>query len=168
MLALCQTALWIYPLHWQKLGISPAYFGWIMALFNVTAGLSGLLAGHLDKRLGLKSASVMFVLALFFSYLLAGQIVAIGAFTFALLQQFVRGSATVYYSDQLNRLVDSGRRATVASIRGMTLRLVYMLSLVVIGALMERFGVIFCQNLMAVAVLVVCGTGLITIMRPEG
>lgn len=142
LFGLNQVAVWLYAPYFKLTGVETQYFGLIFALFNVTAALASRYAERLERVCGEMMSMVLPLVCLIVSYLLLGNIVFILSFSFALLQQMVRGYTSVIYAHRLNKSISSDRRATILSLQSMAGRVAYAILLLPVGYLADHGGLL--------------------------
>lgn len=160
LFGLNQVAVWMYAPYFTLSGVEVEYFGLIFALFNVTAALASRYASHVDSICGELMSMVLPLALLVTSYLLLGNFVYLLSFSFALLQQIVRGYTTVAYSQQLNTRISSERRATMLSLQSMAGRLTYAVALLPVGYLADHAGLLATMQVTGVTTLLLGGVAL--------
>lgn len=163
--ALLQVGLWMYQPYFKLTAIPVEYFGVLFASFNLAAAFASKSAARIGTRLAPIWLVVIPLLLVALSYLLMGAVVGLFSFTFIIIQQFVRGFTTVYFTDALNKGIGSERRATILSLQSMMQRLVYAVLLVPFGIAADRIGVPLTFLTLAGSTLVL-GTLVVLALRP--
>jgi MFS family permease len=142
ILGLNQAVLWFYQPYFKLAGLDIAYFGIVFASFQIVAAMSSKYAYKIERILGSKLS--LFLLAVFVgaSYFLMGHIVFLFSFSFAFLQQFVRGFSRIVITDYVNQLTESDIRATVLSVQNLMARLFYAMIIPFAGRIADLYGII--------------------------
>ena len=86
-----QAALWLYQPYMKETGLDIVYFGIAFASFNVVAAIGSKYAHLFEKLLGMKRVLIALPIFISTAYFLMGNFAIVLGFTFAFLQQFVRG-----------------------------------------------------------------------------
>lgn len=128
-----QAALWFYQPYFSLTGLDVVYFGVVFASFQIVAAFSSKYAHKVEEKLGEKSSFVLLGVLVTGSFLLMSQFIFLFSFTFAFLQQFVRGFFKVVINDYVQKLTTSNVRATVISIQNMFASLLYALIIPFLG-----------------------------------
>lgn len=118
------TMAWFIQPLFGTAGIPLALYGILWTLLNIVVAISSLFAYRFEKHLGERKTLIFicvlipsgFILAALFSEAL---IILLILFIFYI----VRGIATPVLKDYINKLSDSGRRATVLSVRSFIIRI---------------------------------------------
>lgn len=109
------------------------YFGFVFAAFNLVAALSSKYAHQIEEKLGQKHSLILLIILVGGSYLLMSNFIYLFSFSFAFIQQFVRGFSKPVITDYINKLVSSDIRATVLSAQNLVGRLFYAAIIPIIG-----------------------------------
>jgi len=137
-----QASLWLYQPYFSLSGLDVVYFGFVFASFQLVAAFTSRYAYVIEAKLGKKYSLVMMIFLIAGSYFLMSNFVLLFSFSFAFLQQFVRGFRIAVVSDYINKLTTSDVRATVLSIESFIGRLLYALIIPFIGIIADAYTVI--------------------------
>ncbi|MEO0336046.1 MAG: MFS transporter [Pseudomonadota bacterium] len=136
-------AVWLLQKHWQDQDIGVAQFGYIWAALQLVAAFSGQYSIALEKKIGTKAVLVLTSSLPIIGYLGLGFSGALGAIGFAFSFYVSRGLTQVIFLEALNWRVPSQFRATVNSLTGLFMRLIFFVVGPVLGILIDRFGTKF-------------------------
>lgn len=100
------------------------------------------------------------------SYFLMSHVVFLFSFSFAFLQQFVRGFSRIVITDYVNQLTESDARATVLSVQNLMARLFYAMIIPFAGRIADLYGIIQALKILGVATVIV-GTLMLMILHKE-
>ncbi len=150
------AVLWLYQPYLQLSGIQIAYFGVVFASFQLVAALSSQYAHKVEAALGKQFSLAMLIVLVGGSYLLMSNFIWLFSFSFAFLQQFVRGFSKVVVSDYLNEMTTSDIRATILSVESLGERLVYALIIPFVGLMADAYTLVQTLTVVGVTVLVLC------------
>lgn len=151
------AVLWLYQPYFILTGLDIFYFGFIFASFQLFAALSSKYAHRIEKRLGQKYSLAMLAVLVGGSYLLMGNFIYIFSFSFAFLQQFVRGFSEPVISDYLNKLISSDIRATALSTQSLISHLSYAIIIPFIGWIADVYSLVQALTILGITTLVVGG-----------
>ena len=127
------AVLWLYQPYFTLTNLDIFYFGFIFAAFNIVAALTSKYSHKIENKLGQKYSLIMLVILVGVSYLLMGNFIYLFSFSFAFLQQFVRGFSSVVITDYINKLTSSKIRATILSAQNLLGSLFYATIIPFIG-----------------------------------
>ena len=165
MFTFMQGALWLYQPYWETVGIGMEYFGVCFAVLNIFNGIVAKYAHLISKKVEFGNICIVMVLLLFVSYLGMSHLLIYWGASFALLQQAVRGTLGVVFSERLNNKIGSEYRATIVSIQSMVWRLCHAIFLFPLGYVAEKYGVLSALNFIGISAAVL-GLGLLS-LRPR-
>ncbi len=131
ILAATLTIVWFVQPFLKRAGIPLVFFGIIWTLLNGSVGLASLAAHRLSSRLGIRPSLLLPIVSVCTAYLLLGFGYSVWSIAFFVVLYMTRGFITPVFSNEINRLVSTDRRATVLSIRVLFTRLIF----VVVGPL---------------------------------
>ncbi|MCD6590577.1 MAG: MFS transporter [Candidatus Aenigmarchaeota archaeon] len=136
------AVLWLYQPYFKLTGLDVFYFGFVFAAFNLVAALSSKYAHQIEEKLGQRCSLILLVVLTAGSYLLMSNFIYLFSFSFAFIQQFVRGFSKPVITDYINKLVSSDVRATVLSAQGLMGRLFYAGIIPIIGWIADVYTLI--------------------------
>ena len=136
------AVLWFYQPYMKLTGLDIVHFGFVFAAFQIVAAVSSKYAYNIETRLGRKHSLIMLVILIGISYLLMGHFVYLFSFSFAFIQQFVRGFYKPVITDYINNLISSDIRATVLSAHNLMGKLFYALIIPFIGYIADVYSLI--------------------------
>lgn len=125
IISLNQAVLWFYQPYFKLTGLDIVYFGFVFAAFNLVAAISSKYAHYIEKKIGRKFSLVMLIFLVAGSYFLMSNFIYWFSFSFAFIQQFVRGFSRPVITDYINKLTTSEVRATVLSAQNLVEKLFY-------------------------------------------
>lgn len=162
-----QSALWFYQPYFSLIGLDIVHFGLVFASFQVVAAFSSKYAHLIEKKLGMRNSFILLFVLVFSGFFLMGSFVYWFSFTFAFMQQFIRGFSKVIVSDYINKHIDSSRRATVLSIQNMANSLFYALFIPFAGYVADVLSLLQAFFFIGTMSLVVGGFFLIIVIKKK-
>ncbi|PIK15176.1 MFS transporter [Halobacteriovorax sp. JY17] len=133
-------AVWTFQDYWKELGIDYQYFGYLWCLTNFLVGIVARFAHDFEKRVGSVNILILIgilpVIGFFGMGKFGGTLGVLFCFSF----QLCRGLNQVILKDALNARVGSEMRATVNSIIGLGMRIVFILFGPILGWLIDNKG----------------------------
>lgn len=165
ILALNQSGLWLYQPYMKISGLDIVHFGIAFALFNIVASIGSKYAHNIEKLIGLKKSLFIFPIFISIAYFLMGKFAVTLGFTFAFLQQLVRGMKEPIITDYINRLVSSDIRATILSADKFIGRLGYAAIIPFAGWIADVYTVQQAFNILGMTTLVIGGIVLFILHR---
>ncbi len=136
------AVLWLYQPYFKLTGLDIFYFGFVFAAFNLVAALSSKYAHQIEEKLGQKHSLILLIILVGGSYLLMSNFIYLFSFSFAFIQQFVRGFSKPVITDYINKLVSSDIRATVLSAQNLVGRLFYAAIIPIIGWIADVYTLV--------------------------
>ncbi|MCK5333917.1 MAG: MFS transporter [Candidatus Aenigmarchaeota archaeon] len=147
------AVLWLYQPYFSLSGLNIVYFGLVFAAFNIVAALSAKYAHVIEEKIGQRRSLVMLVVLTGISYLLMGNFVFLFSFSFAFMQQFVRGFSSVVLTDYVNKLTTSDVRATVLSAQNLVGQLFYAAIIPIIGWIADVYTLVQALTILGITTL---------------
>lgn len=132
-------AVWLLQRHWQANEVDMTHFGYIWATLQLVAAFTGRYAIRIEKFFGTKPLLLLNSALPVVGYVGLGLTGALGAVAFAFTFYVSRGLTQVIFSEALNWRVPSQFRATVNSLVGLFMRLIFFVVGPVIGILIDRY-----------------------------
>lgn len=133
-------AVWTFQDYWKELGIDYQYFGYLWCLTNFLVGLVARYAHEFEKKVGSVSILVMIGALPVIGFFGMGSFGGVLGVLFCFSFQICRGLNQVILKDALNARVGSEMRATVNSIIGLGMRVVFIIFGPVLGWLIDNKG----------------------------
>ncbi|MDX9688861.1 MAG: MFS transporter [Proteobacteria bacterium] len=148
---------WSYFIYYGHVGIPASLFGFVAAANSLIAGLGGMIAHKIEKKMDSRKA---LLLPLFMapSYFLLGWIDSIWIVPLVTLNGFLWGFSVPIARDLLHQNTPSKIRATVMSVGEMGARLIYIVLAYPFGLLVDKMGIQ--TGLMMLGTLFVLGVSL--------
>lgn len=162
-----QAALWLYQPYFKLTGLDISYFGIVFAAFQIVAAISSKYAHKIEKKLGQKTSLVMLAILVSASYFLMHNFIYLFSFSFAFIQQFVRGFSKIVFTDYINKSTSSEIRATVLSAQSLLARLFYALIIPIIGWVVDIYSLVQALWVLGITSLV-CGVAVLAVMSRLG
>ena len=150
-----QSALWFYQPYFSLSGLDIIHFGLVFASFQLIAAFSSKYAHKIEEKLGEKYSLIMLVFLTGVSFLLMSNFVYLFSFTFAFLQQFVRGFSKIVVADYIHKLTKSDVRATVMSVQSMFGQLIYAIIIPFAGYISDVFSLLQALTVLGVTILLI-------------
>ncbi len=160
------AVLWLYQPYFKLTNLDIFYFGFIFAAFNLIAALSSKYAHHIEEKLGQKYSLILLVVLVAGSYLLMSNFIYLFSFSFAFIQQFVRGFSKPVITDYINKLVSSDIRATVLSAQNLMGRLFYAGIIPIIGWIVDVYTLIQALTILGITTFV-AGISILLILHKD-
>ncbi len=155
LLGFNSAAIWLYQPYFKISGLDIVYFGIVFAFFNIVAAISSKYAHKIEGVIGQKSSLVSLVLITGISYLLMSNFIYIFSFSFAFLQQFVRGFSKPIIEDYINKLTSSEIRATVLSVQNMSYKFFYAAIIPIIGWIADVYNLVQALAILGITTLII-------------
>ncbi|MEI8028113.1 MAG: MFS transporter [Pseudomonadota bacterium] len=133
-------AVWIIQKYWADQGISLAYFGFIWAALNLTAGIVGKQVHWLERRFGAVSLIVVLCWAPICGYFGMSWVEGVAGVAFCFLFYVGRGISQVLLRETLNWRIPSNFRATVNSLQSLFFRLGFAMVGPAVGFGIDHLG----------------------------
>jgi len=108
----------------------------------VIAAISSKYAHRIEEKLGQKYSLVLLIILVSGSYLLMSHFIYLFSFSFAFIQQFVRGFSRPVITDYINKLISSEVRATILSAQNLVGRLFYAAIILIIGWIVDVYTLV--------------------------
>ena len=119
------TMYWFWQPYFKSIGLPLAWFGAVFAGLQFWMSFVSHQAHRMEAWVGEKAALVSFLVLITVGFMAASRIGGFAGFLVVALFYFVRGFNTPLFSDYVNRLVPSDMRATVLSLEGLLVRLIF-------------------------------------------
>lgn len=161
------AVVWLYQPYFQFTGLDVFYFGLVFASFNIVGAISSKYAHKIEKRLGARFSIVMLVFLVSASYLLMSNFVYLFSFSFAFLQQFVRGFGQPVFTDYIHKLTESRMRATILSVQNLMQRFIYALIIPILGWVTDVYTVIQALIVLGITTFVIGGITLVVLYKQK-
>lgn len=161
---LVASKLWFftYNPYFELVNLDPKYFGWIFFAVNITAWLSSKFAHKIEGKYSELGIVVTMLLLIAVPMVLMGTFVAQIAIAFILFENLSRGFREPFFSNFMNRHIESKNRATVLSIKSAAMALVSAIGLWVFGLALTQWQLNV--GLQALGVIVLA-FGVISVLR---
>ncbi len=119
------TMAWFAQVYMKYIGLSLETIGWLWSALNLTVAVFAFLAHYVYRFLSKFQVVVLIVLGIIGGYVGLGMSHGLGGLVFIFLIYIVRGIATPVLKDFVNERTPSEMRATVLSIRGFIIRVIF-------------------------------------------
>ena len=117
------TFAWFVQPFFKEIGLSPALFGVMWTLLNVTVGVSSVFAHKVEKYLGKGQSMLLIVVLISVGYITSGLFVSVWGLAFLFFFYLARGIATPILKNYINKYTESDVRATMLSVRNFIIRI---------------------------------------------
>ena len=148
-------AVWVLQRYWQLNGVGLVWFGWLWAVCNGVSGVAGRYAQAIEARIGITTVLVVIGVLPIIGYLALAVLPLADALVLSLAFFVARGIGLVVLRDALNRRTPSRFRATANSLASFGFRGAFVLSGPVVGAVLDRSGMVPTLWLLAFGSLVI-------------
>jgi|APHM01.1.fsa_nt_gi Nitrate/nitrite transporter len=145
------VAYFLYQPYMREVGTPLAWFGAIIAGARLLTAAISSSAHRIEDKVGMGNSLKLVVVTAVLGFALLGSLPSRYAFAFIALHQLVQGLMGPVISDYVNQLTDSADRATVLSIKNLLKRVVYSLTIPLIGRAADLIGTVQTMTLIAVA-----------------
>lgn len=135
------TMAWFVQPYLVHLSVPLALYAVVIPLLNVSTGMVSMHAHRLERRLGLPMTLVFICISIVSGYLAMGGCTSMWGLVCLLIFYMCRGVATPVLRNAINEITPSEIRATVLSIRSLTIRLSFVLLGPVLGWYTDTAGV---------------------------
>jgi hypothetical protein len=131
---------WFAQPLFEKMLLPLALFGSVWTALNLITGGSSILAHRIERFLG--ESSLMIIIAVFIPlFMMISGVVPSGfIIPLLILFYFLRGIATPVLKDYINKNTDSGIRATVMSLRDLTIRVFFAMFAPLAGYFTDHYS----------------------------
>lgn len=119
------TMAWFTQVYMKYIDLSLTTIGWLWSALNLTVAIFAFLAHYVYRFLTKFQVIVLIVLGIIGGYVGLGMSYNVFGLAFIFLIYIVRGIATPVLKDFVNERTPSEMRATVLSIRGLIIRIVF-------------------------------------------
>lgn len=160
------TAFYYMQIYCQINGVREGAMGIILALSAVTGALGGIFSSRIESRVQEKTLLTM--LPILFMVLLWAMVFFQSAIVAFVLIGFVDSLMYVVYSDYINRLLPSDKRATLLSFSSMIFSLFMIILFPLFGWIGDQLSLSWAFAVMAIASTVLAITNLFLLRFDEG
>ncbi len=160
-----QAALWLYQPYFKVSGLDVVYFGFVFAGFQIVSALTSKYSYKIEEKLGKNASLISLIFLVSVSYFLMSNFVFLFSFSFAFLQQFVRGFRGVVIGDYINRLTSSKARATILSSETFIGKLIYATIIPVIGWITDTYSLLQAMTVLSITTLTIGLFVILTLKR---
>ncbi|MCB0333195.1 MAG: MFS transporter [Bdellovibrionales bacterium] len=161
-----QACFWALQPYLKETGIPLGYNGFILAGLGLTGGIFASYTARIEKRFSLETLVFLLLYATSVSFLGLGILASVWALGFTLIHQLTRACHKIVFAHALHKEVESRLRATSVSVRNMLDKLMYALSLLLFGWLIESVGLFRAFQLLSLVV-GVCTVALFALFRKK-
>jgi MFS family permease len=137
--ATLQMAWFAQPLF-EKMLLPLALFGIVWTGLNLITGGSSILAHRIEQYLGERSVLIIIAVLIPLFMMISGIIPPAFIIPLLMLFYFLRGVATPVLKDYINKHTDSGIRATVMSLRDLTIRVFFAMFAPLAGYFTDQYS----------------------------
>lgn len=164
--ATTKLVMWSLQAYTSLLGIPESYNGWIIAAVMLFGGLSGHFSHHLLPRLQGRDVLYAMLSILIVALLAGGLLQSIFGLVLLTAEAFVYGFAAPRVQESLNRMADSGRRATILSAANLTTSIGFIPFSQMVGLMTDHYGI--ADGLLFHAAVLAVGTAAVYLLtRPR-
>lgn len=153
-----------YNPYFELVELDVVYYGMIFFILNGIAWHFSRSADGIGKRMGERNVIVLMVICVGLPIVLMGSFVSVALISMVFMQNVVRGLSKPFFSELLNRHIESKHRATVLSIQSAFSGGMQFLGFGVFGFVLASFGLPFALQALGIVVLAL-GAGSIVIYR---
>ncbi len=139
--ATTKLVMWSLQAYTSMLGIPESYNGWIIAAVMLFGGLSGHFSHHLFPRLQGRNVLYAMLGLLIFGLLAGGILQSVTGLVLLTVEAFAYGFAAPRVQESLNRMADSGRRATILSAANLTTSIGFIPFSQMVGFMTDHYGI---------------------------
>lgn len=150
-LATLSIAWFIQP-YFQLIGIHLSLFGLLWALLNFLAGISSYNTYRFLNYYKTKYFYFAISTLIFSCILMMGLNISYFGIFFIIIIYIIRGILTPFLRDEINKIIESNRRATILSIRSFLIRISFAISAPLIAYCGEIYSFSFSLYLLAIFV----------------
>lgn len=133
-------AVWSLQPYWQSLGLTVSVFGYLWAGNNFVVALVGSYAQRIEQKLGSKSTFILIALLPIIGYLGMGVSGGLFGLLFTLAFPVCRGLNQVLFQHAINARIPQNMRATVNSVGGLGVRMLFIVFGPLLGYTMDHHG----------------------------
>jgi len=132
-----QAGMWIQQPYWLKLGIDELYFGVLLSVGLLFAGLGSSFGHMLDKHFKPETIFAVMLCAVAAAYLVAGSMISFAALFLLYTSSVAYGVGMPAIQLAINDHVGSARRATILSTAMLCARFVFLPIAAIVGYIEE-------------------------------
>ena len=137
--ATLQMAWFAQPLF-EKMLLPLALYGIVWTTLNLITGGSSILAHRIERSMGEKVTLILIAILIPIMMIISGILPGFAIIPLLVVFYFLRGVATPVLKDYINRHTQSRVRATVMSLRDLTIRVFFALFAPLAGYFTDRFS----------------------------
>ena len=123
-----------------KIGIEYKYYGFIWAFLNIIVGFFSLNASKISSKISNKISLIVISIISIITYLILFFENNLMIVLIIFLFYSNRGYATPYLRNEIQKNTLSDIRATVMSIRNLTIRFLFVITAPFVGIILDNFG----------------------------
>tara|TARA_B100001287_G_C22685354_1_gene533045 strand:+ start:2794 stop:3966 length:1173 start_codon:yes stop_codon:yes gene_type:complete len=143
---------WFIQPYFQLIGIHLSLFGFLWALLNFLAGISSYNAYRFINFYRTKYFYYIISILIFSCIFFMGLNISYFGIFFIIIIYIIRGILTPFLKDEINKIIESKRRATILSIRSFLIRITFAISAPLIAYCGEIYSFSFSLYLLAIFV----------------
>lgn len=137
------TMAWFVQPYFAHIALPLALYGILIPALNLAAGLVSMRAWMVEEKLGRNTTMIAIALGIAAGYLIMGIAGSLTGLVFLFIFYGIRGVATPVLRNQINEITPSDIRATVLSVRNLTIRLAFAVLGPLLGWQADRAGLPF-------------------------
>ncbi len=149
-----QACFWALQPYLKETGVALSYNGFILAAMGLTGGIFASFATKIEKQVSLETLAFVLLGATALSFVGLGLLAVPWALSFTLVHQLNRACHKIIFAHALHKEVDSSLRATSLSVRSMFDKLIYAVTLLLFGGLIDGIGLFDALQLLGCSVVV--------------
>lgn len=137
------SKLWFftYNPYFEMVDIDPKFFGWIFFVLNLVAWVSSKYAYLIEKRINELAIMIIMFSLIAIPILFMGKIVAQISIIWIFFENITRGFREPFFSNFINKHLNSENRATVLSIKSSVNALISGIALWIFGMIIDKFSI---------------------------
>lgn len=159
------TMAWFVQPYFIALKLPVKYFGVAGALLNLTVAIAAFFAYKIEKKVGSKNTLFIIFIIAFSTYIILSLFLNYWMLAVLGIFYFMRGVATPVLRDYINQYSPSEIRATIMSLRGFAIRVMFALISPFLGFITDVYTIQEAFLLFGVVVFVVSGIAFLLVSR---
>ncbi len=134
------SVAWFAQPFFKQAGVPLAYFGFLWAGLNISAGISSMNAHHFNKQIMISKSLIYLSLFMFISLICSGFKISFFGLIFIVIIYLLRGIITPILRNAINMNTSSNKRATILSIRSFIIRISFAGLAPILGFLADNYS----------------------------
>lgn len=145
---------WFAQTFLYTIGIKNSLYGYIWSALNFIVSLGAFASVQVDRVLGIRKSLIAMLVMLVGGFFLASQMISFTGLALLSLFYFARGFAHPILKSQINKLATSDVRATILSVRSLSIRILFTAFSPLFGWMTNKINLSFALMLCGTTILI--------------